>query len=565
MKSILFSIFLFAFASTYAQQITIDTSLTSDEPGVIERYWHWAAGVNVVGTGFTPSSEITIVSKDSNGFAWREFTTTSDTNGGFALYVNAMKLNSIMGTYTATATDASNLEAYATYNVIANLNDVLDATVSQSQITMNDFHYGSGVVISASGFAPNALVKINLGTPSAGGTEITPMEEKYADANGVYTMTIDGTTQVGVGNGPTNPIPQIPGIWGVTFHDFSGTGYIGSTTFRILPDNPGEYCIPEIAFEVEPITKVEFSNISKTSSLTSTEGYEDFTEEIANVNAGETYTIKLQGKAKWNWNVNTYTVFIDWNQNGIMDEEGEVYSAGYLLGSTGEDGQTVEYDITIPENAVNGETRMRVLKVYSPSSTAMFWPDGACGDYNYGQIEDYTVNISGGTDPVVCTINCPENIIVQVEAGATGYNVEYTVNYECDGESEGLEVVRTSGPASGTEFPIGTTTVSHNLVKDGILIDSCTFTVTVEEKLGVSDLNDVEITHYPNPVKEVLNIVDTKEISNIAIFDLSGKLVYTQVVNNKQTQINVSNLSKGIYIVKVNVNDDVKTFKILKK
>jgi len=36
---------------------------------------------------------------------------------------------------------------------------------------------------------------------------------------------------------------------------------------------------------------------------------------------------------------------------------------------------------------------MRILKVYSPSSFAMFWPTGACGNYSYGQIEDYTVAV----------------------------------------------------------------------------------------------------------------------------------------------------------------------------
>lgn len=479
MKSILFSMVLFAFVSLNAQQITIDTSWTSDEPGVIERYWHWAAGVNVVGEDFTPNSEVTITSADENGFAWREFTVTSDANGGFEIYVNAMKLNSIIGTYTATATDASNLEATATYNVIPNIDEVLVATASQSEITMNDLHYGTGIVVTATGFAPNAEVKINLGSPSAGGMEVDPTGAKFADANGVFTLTLDGTTQVGT-MAAVYPIPQIPGIWDVSFHDFSGNNYTGSTSFRVLPDNPGEYCIPTVTFEVEPISKVEFSNISKSSSLTSTQGYEDFTDEVANVNAGETYTIKLQGKAKWDWNVNTYTVFIDWNQNGIMDEEGEVYSAGYLLGSTGEDGQTVEYDITIPENALNGETRMRVLKVYSPSSTAMFWPSGACGDYNYGQIEDYTVNISGGV-------------------------------------------------------------------------------------MGISEIENQKINFYPNPVKDVLNISDAKTISSIAVFDLSGKQVYTQNVNSKQTQINVSNLATGIYIVKANVNGEVKTFKIVKK
>lgn len=652
MKSILFSMFLFAFVSTYAQQITIDTSWTSDEPGVIERYWHWAAGVNVIGEDFTPNSEVTIVSRDSNGFAWREFTATTDANGAFEMYVNAMKLSSIMGIYTATAKDAQNLEASATYNVIPNINEVLEATTSQSQITVNDFYYGAGLEISASGFAPNAEVKINLGDPSANGMEIEPATPKYADANGVFTMTLDGTTQVGT-LAVTYPIPQVPGVWNVSFHDFSGNGFTGSVNVRVLPDVLGEYCTPGISQEVEPMTKVEFSNISKTSSVTSTEGYEDFTDEVANVNAGETYTIKMQGKAKWNWNVNTYTVFIDWNQNGIMDEEGEIYSAGYLLGSTGEDGQTVEYNITIPDTALNGETRMRVLKVYSPSSTAMFWPSGSCGAYNWGQIEDYTVNISGGVT-VVLPADLPYNYGFETanfdgwtfENAGTGNDwtitnevfefdgVQYL--YPSEGEfyaayeynsdnpanawlfSRGLNlnnaqeiVIEFDYKATGDEtgvlpekmkvflgsaanstaqtielwdndnienYEYETAEINYTPTANGVFYlgfqaysDADQFTLSVDnvkvyvKTMSVADLDNNKIAHYPNPVKDVLNIVDTKEISSIGVYDLSGKQVFTQNVNNKQAQINVSNLPTGVYIVKANVNGEVKTFKIVKK
>jgi len=54
---------------------------------------------------------------------------------------------------------------------------------------------------------------------------------------------------------------------------------------------------------------------------------------------------------------------------------------------------SAELTIKVPENAVVGNTRMRILKVNSPSTFAMFWPTGACGTYSYGQVEDYTLNV----------------------------------------------------------------------------------------------------------------------------------------------------------------------------
>lgn len=566
MKSILFSMFLFAFVSSYAQQIIINATVPGNPAGEgeISQYWWWAYGVEVKGEDFTPNSTVTVQAPDPNGFAWREFEGTTNGEGDFTLRVNGMTNRSPLGLYNVQATDTQNLQATGNFTVIANPNEVINVTISQPEITINDFYYGSGIVISGSGLAPNGEVKINLGAPSANGMEIEPGTPKYADENGVFTMTLDAATQVGT-LAVTYPIPQIPGVWTVSYNDFSGTNYNGAATFRMLPDILGEYCIPQFSGEVQPISLVEFSDMSKTSSLTSTEGYEDFTEEIANVEAGETYTIKLQGKAKWSFNVNTYTVFIDWNQNGIMDEEGEIYSAGFLLGSTGEDGKTVEYDITIPENALNGETRMRILKVHSPSPTAMFWPSGPCGVYTDGQIEDYTLSVTGGANPVVCTINCPENINVEAVAGATTAIVEYEVNFECDGETEDTEIVLTSGLPSGSEFPVGTTTVSHNLVQNGQVVDFCSFTVTVEATMGVSDLNNAEISFYPNPVTDILNISSAKEIANVKIFDLSGEQVYTQNISNKNAQINLAHLATGVYIVKAESAGEMKTFKIVKK
>ena len=56
-----------------------------------------------------------------------------------------------------------------------------------------------------------------------------------------------------------------------------------------------------------------------------------------------------------------------------------------------------------------------------------------------------------------------------------------------------------------------------------------------------------KISFYPNPVKETIYISNLK-ISQFEIFDLLGKLVSK---GNSENQINVSFLSKGVYILKL--------------
>jgi len=71
---------------------------------------------------------------------------------------------------------------------------------------------------------------------------------------------------------------------------------------------------------------------------------------------------------------------------------------------------------------------------------------------------------------------------------------------------------------------------------------------------GINTL-DENVTLYPNPVKDVLNIdFANKQYSTleISIYDITGQNLINESVNRQNTiKINVTNLSKGIYFVKI--------------
>lgn len=149
------------------------------------------------------------------------------------------------------------------------------------------------------------------------------------------------------------------------------------------------YCSPLSFVFIEPITNVEIADISNRSSEDPTSPpHEVFTDIIGNLHRGETYDITLEGftgsDGEWE---NFFTVFIDWNQNDILNDVNEMYEIGSIFNSTGTDGQQLIGSITVPENALLGETVMRVIKAY-PSS-----PYDPCANYNWGQVEDYTINV----------------------------------------------------------------------------------------------------------------------------------------------------------------------------
>ena len=83
------------------------------------------------------------------------------------------------------------------------------------------------------------------------------------------------------------------------------------------------------------------------------------------------------------------------------------------------------------------------------------------------------------------------------------------------------------------------------------------------KKSSVNELNKL----YPNPNNGSFSIslqLDIKSDININIFDTQGKLVYKSISNKPNLDIDLPELSKGLYIVKV-FNDEIdETFKFVK-
>ncbi|MBA5629641.1 T9SS type A sorting domain-containing protein [Moheibacter lacus] len=85
------------------------------------------------------------------------------------------------------------------------------------------------------------------------------------------------------------------------------------------------------------------------------------------------------------------------------------------------------------------------------------------------------------------------------------------------------------------------------------------------EELGLSSSELANFSFYPNPVKEVMNLKNASSILQVEIYNLAGKLVYTKSLNAKQAALDLSQLSSGVYVMKITTENQMKTIKILKK
>lgn len=88
--------------------------------------------------------------------------------------------------------------------------------------------------------------------------------------------------------------------------------------------------------------------------------------------------------------------------------------------------------------------------------------------------------------------------------------------------------------------------------------------ITVSTPLGTPEISTNYLSYYPNPVKDILTISNTEEITSVSIFNILGQKVLETSLNAREAKIDMSNLSTGSYIAKVMVNDQIKTIKLIK-
>ncbi len=141
----------------------------------------------------------------------------------------------------------------------------------------------------------------------------------------------------------------------------------------------------------DSIAIVSFAGINNSSSGSAV-GYEDYTAVVGNVTRGGSENMKVTIVGYQDGTNNEVYAWFDWNMDGDFTDADEKYSI-----TTQTSGIIRESVISIPSTAKIGSTRMRIVVGYSATDG-----DSPCGTITYGEVEDYTINVSDGNNPT-CT------------------------------------------------------------------------------------------------------------------------------------------------------------------
>ncbi len=169
-----------------------------------------------------------------------------------------------------------------------------------------------------------------------------------------------------------------------SFGNSGVSGVVSATTLA----GPVEYCTASGTTANEWIEAIAIGSISNTSGANG--GYGDFTAQSTSLEAGSSASLTITPgfPYSWLWGYTTqpeyYSVWIDLNQDGDFTDAGELL---YVSPTSTTAYQAFTVTLNIPASASLGETRMRIASKRSSAANS-------CGSYQYGEVEDYTINIT---------------------------------------------------------------------------------------------------------------------------------------------------------------------------
>lgn len=192
----------------------------------------------------------------------------------------------------------------------------------------------------------------------------------------------------------------------------------------------------------------------------------------------------------------------------------------------------------------------------------------------------YAVGSDGTTNNWIYTFNEPFYIPKDkwITLGVNWDSGSGQVYYLWDfADGEGTAGTFIDGAAAGLNLgdlymgvtPRTAATDNNTLASTGLFDDVQIFSTDDVYNLGelqTLSVKDIKSNNtfsvFPNPTADFLNISTKAKVDNVQVFDMSGKMVKATLSNN---QVDVRNLAKGSYVVKIETAEGTSTQKFIKK
>src|SRR5690554_2382971 len=229
------------------------------------------------------------------------------------------------------------------------------------------------------------------------------------------------------------------------------------------------YCTPVYTSTSDYLSSISsvgaISNINYSASSQPAGGYADETNTTLVTYANQEFDLNTT----YVGGNNAVNAWIDWNGNGTFEESEK-------FGPTN-GGADQSLAISIPQNAANGDYRMRVRGVYDYSGTSN---PGPCSSESYGSAIDFTVSVADAPScvpPVELSVGNITSSGADVSWAAGGSETSWNFSWGAPGYTPGVD-------------DLGTDTASTTSYQLAGLTPQTSYDVYVQADCGSSDLSN---------------------------------------------------------------------------
>ncbi len=175
-------------------------------------------------------------------------------------------------------------------------------------------------------------------------------------------------------------------------------------------------------------------------------------------------------------------------------------------------------------------------------------------------------------DHIVPEITCLGDQVIDLVEGQSAYLVNGT-EFDPVETSDNCEVFtlennfNSSASLAGESLPIGSTVITW-VVSDGSENQqTCNYSIQVNEYVGIDDAaKHGKILVYPNPAKTQVQIeYGYLMVESIQLLDITGKSLKELTVDANPLVIDISDLTEGVFFVKVITHDSAEFLRFVKK
>jgi hypothetical protein len=126
-------------------------------------------------------------------------------------------------------------------------------------------------------------------------------------------------------------------------------------------------------------------------------------------------------------------------------------------------------------------------------------------------------------------------------------------------------------PTAWTEYTYDLTDYDGEMVYVGIQCVSFDAFVFMTDDITISTVPSSieegpqanEFSIYPNPAQNFVNISSNSAMNTVKVVNLTGQVVYSNVVNGQEVQINTGDMAEGMYLIQIETENGISSQKLI--